>query len=155
MKVTLKLRTLSAYFVEKSVTLADDETLEIQIADKGRLTGRVVLLCNGKSFFADENKVVHIDRQTLTTANVFELQARDTDGKVLQRWVTESLYTAPMSTDYANDRLVTEREFYAELCTRQSAAIETLQEQVTDLTNRVAALENGKFKILNFGGNEE
>lgn len=155
MKVTLKLRTLSAYFVEKSVTLADDETLEIQIADKGRLSGRVVLLCNGKSFFADENKVVHIDRQTLTTANVFELQARDTDGKVLQRWVTESLYTAPMSTDYANDRLVTEREFYAELCTRQSAAIETLQEQVTDLTNRVAALENGKFKILNFGGNEE
>lgn len=155
MKVTLKLRTLSAYFVEKSVTLADDETLEIQIADKGRLSGRVVLLCNGKSFFADENKVVHIDRQTLTTANVFELQVRDTDGKVLQRWVTESLYTAPMSTDYANDRLVTEREFYAELCTRQSAAIETLQEQVTDLTNRVAALENGKFKILNFGGNEE
>ena len=155
MKVTLKLRTLSAYFVEKSVTLADDETLEIQIADKGRLSGRVVLLCNGKSFFADENKVVHIDRQTLTTANVFELQARDTDGKVLQRWVTESLYTAPMSTDYANDRLVTEREFYAELCTRQSAAIETLQEQVTDLTNRVAALESGKFKILNFGGNEE
>lgn len=155
MKVTLKLRQLSAYFVEKSVTLADDETLEIQIADKGRLTGRVVLLCNGKSFFADENKVVHIDRQTLTTANVFELQARDADGKVLQRWVTESLYTAPMSTDYANDRLVTEREFYAELCTRQSAAIETLQEQVTDLTNRVAALESGKFKILNFGGNEE
>lgn len=155
MKVTLKLRTLSAYFVEKSVTLADDETLEIQIADKGRLSGRVVLLCNGKSFFADENKVVHIDRQTLTTANVFELQVRDTDGKVLQRWVTESLYTAPMSTDYANDRLVTEREFYAELCTRQSAAIETLQEQVTDLTNRVAALESGKFKILNFGGNEE
>ena len=155
MKVTLKLRTLSAYFVEKSVTLADDETLEVQIADKGRLSGRVVLLCNGKSFFADENKVVHIDRQTLTTANVFELQVRDTDGKVLQRWVTESLYTAPMSTDYANDRLVTEREFYAELCTRQSAAIETLQEQVTDLTNRVAALESGKFKILNFGGNEE
>lgn len=155
MKVTLKLRQLSAYFVEKSVTLADDETLEIQIADKGRLSGRVVLLCNGKSFFADDNKVVHIDRQTLTTANVFELQARDTDGKVLQRWVTESLYTAPMSTDYANDRLVTEREFYAELCTRQSAAIETLQEQVTDLTNRVAALESGKFKILNFGGNEE
>lgn len=155
MKVTLKLRQLSAYFVEKSVTLADDETLEIQIADKGRLTGRVVLLCNGKSFFADENKVVHIDRQTLTTANVFELQVRDTDGKVLQRWVTESLYTAPMSTDYANDRLVTEREFYAELCTRQSAAIETLKEQVTDLTNRVAALESGKFKILNFGGNEE
>ena len=155
MKVTLKLRTLSAYFVEKSVTLADDETLEIQIADKGRLSGRVVLLCNGKSFFADENKVVHIDRQTLTTANVFELQVRDADGKVLQRWVTESLYTAPMSTDYANDRLVTEREFYAELCTRQSAAIETLQEQVTDLTNRVAALESGKFKILNFGGNEE
>ena len=155
MKVTLKLRTLSAYFVEKSVTLADDETLEIQIFDKGRLSGRVVLLCNGKSFFADENKVVHIDRQTLTTANMFELQVRDTDGKVLQRWVTESLYTAPMSTDYANDRLVTEREFYAELCTRQSAAIETLQEQVTDLTNRVAALESGKFKILNFGGNEE
>lgn len=155
MKVTLKLRTLSAYFVEKSVTLADDETLEIQIFDKGRLSGRVVLLCNGKPFFADENKVVHIDRQTLTTANVFELQVRDTDGKVLQRWVTESLYTAPMSTDYANDRLVTEREFYAELCTRQSAAIETLQEQVTDLTNRVAALESGKFKILNFGGNEE
>lgn len=155
MKVTLKLRQLSAYFVEKSVTLADDETLEIQIADKGRLSGRVVLLCNGKSFFADENKVVHIDRQTLTTANVFELQVRDTDGKVLQRWVTESLYTAPMSTDYANDRLVTEREFYAELCTRQSAAIETLQEQVADLTNRVAALESGKFKILNFGGNEE
>lgn len=155
MKVTLKLRTLSAYFVEKSVTLADDEVLEVQIADKGRLSGRVVLLCNGKSFFADENKVVHIDRQTLTTANVFELQARDIDGKVLQRWVTESLYTAPMSTDYANDRLVTEREFYAELCTRQSAAIEKLQEQVTDLTNRVAALESGKFKILNFGGNEE
>lgn len=155
MKVTLKLRQLSAYFVEKSVTLADDETLEIQIADKGRLSGRVVLLCNGKSFFADENKVVHIDRQTLTTANVFELQSRDIDGKVLQRWVTESLYTAPMSTDYANDRLVTEREFYAELCTRQSAAIETLQEQVTDLTNRVVALESGKFKILNFGGNEE
>ena len=96
----------------------------------------------------------HIEASLYTKYDV-KRGLRDADGKVLQRWVTESLYTAPMSTDYANDRLVTEREFYAELCTRQSAAIETLQEQVTDLTNRVAALENGKFKILNFGGNEE
>lgn len=155
MKVTLKLRKLSAYFVEKSVTLADDEVLQVQVADKGALSGRVALLCNGKSYIADENKIVHIDRQSLETVNVFELQLRDTDGKILQRWVTEGLYVAPLSTDYENDRLITEREFYAELCARQSAAIETLQEQVTDLTNRVAALESGKFKILNFGGNEE
>ena len=153
MKVTLKLRKLSAYFVEKSVTLADDEVLQVQVADKGALSGRVALLCNGKSYIADENKIVHIDRQSLETVNVFEL--RDTDGKILQRWITEGLYVAPMTTDYENDRLITEREFYAELCARQSATIETLQEQVADLKNRVAALENGKFSILKFGGNEQ
>ena len=103
----------------------------------------------------DENKSVHIDRQSLDTVNVFELQLRDTDGKILQRWVTEGLYVAPMSTDYENDRLITEREFYAELCANQSATIETLKEQVADLKNRVAALENGKFSILKFGGNEQ
>lgn len=155
MKVTLKLRKLSAYFVEKSVMLADDEVLQVQVADKGVLSGRVALLCNGKSYIADENKIVHIDRQSIETVNVFELQLRDTDGKILQRWVTEGLYVAPMSTDYENDRLITEREFYADLCARQSATIETLQEQVADLKNRVAALENGKFSILKFGGNEQ
>ena len=155
MKVTLKLRKLSACFAEKSVTLADDEVLQVQVADKGALSGRVALLCNGKSYIADENKVVHIDRQSLETVNVFELQLRDADGKILQRWVTEGLYVAPLSTDYENDRLITEREFYAELCAQQSATIETLQEQVADLKNRVAALENGKFSILKFGGNEQ
>lgn len=49
MKVILKVRPLSAYFAEPSVTLADNEELQVQIADKGRITGRVALLCNGKA----------------------------------------------------------------------------------------------------------
>lgn len=155
MKITLKIRPLSAYFVEKSVTLADDEVLQIQIADKGRISGRIVMLCNGKSYIADENKVVHIDRAGLGVVNVFELQVRDESGKVLNRWATEGLYVAPMSTDYENDRLITEREFYADLLTKYSEVNETLKEQVADLKNRVAALENGKFSILKFGGNEQ
>lgn len=155
MKITLKIRPLSAYFVEKSVTLADDEVLQIQIADKGRISGRIVMLCNGKSYIADDNKVVHIDRASLDVVNVFELQVRDESGKVLNRWATEGLYVAPMSTDYENDRLITEREFYADLLTKYSEVNETLKEQVADLKNRVAALENGKFSILKFGGNEQ
>lgn len=155
MKVTLKVRPLTAFFAEKSVTLADDEVLQVQISDKGRISGRIAMLCNGKSFIADDNKVVHIDRKSLDIVNVFELQVRDHDGKVLNRWVTEGLYVAPLSTDYEHDRLTTEREFYAELCTRQSAAIDELTERVTALEKRCADLENGKFKILNFGGNEE
>lgn len=155
MKVTLKIRPLSAYFVEKSVTLADDEVLQIQIADKGRISGRIVMLCNGKSYIADDDKVVHIDRASLGVVNVFELQVRDESGKVLNRWATEGLYVAPMSTDYENDRLITEREFYADLLTKYSEVNETLKEQVADLKNRVAALENGKFSILKFGGNEQ
>lgn len=155
MKITLKIRPLSAYFVEKSVTLADDEVLQIQIADKGRISGRIVMLCNGKSYIADDDKVVHIDRASLGVVNVFELQVRDESGKVLNRWATEGLYVAPMSTDYENDRLITEREFYAELLTKYSEVNETLKEQVADLKNRVAALENGKFSILKFGGNEQ
>lgn len=155
MKITLKIRPLSAYFVEKSVTLADDEVLQVQIADKGRISGRIVMLCNGKSYIADDDKVVHIDRASLDVVNVFELQVRDESGKVLNRWATEGLYVAPMSTDYENDRLITEREFYAELLTKYSEVNETLKEQVADLKNRVAALENGKFSILKFGGNEQ
>lgn len=155
MKITLKIRPLSAYFVEKSVTLADDEVLQIQIADKGRISGRIIMLCNGKSYIADDNKIVHIDRASLDVVNVFELQVRDESGKVLNRWATEGLYVAPMSTDYENDRLITEREFYAELLTKYSEVNETLKEQVADLKNRVAALENGKFSILKFGGNEQ
>lgn len=155
MKITLKIRPLSAYFVEKSITLADDEVLQIQIADKGRISGRIVMLCNGKSYIADDNKVVHIDRASLDVVNVFELQVRDESGKVLNRWATEGLYVAPMSTDYENDRLITEREFYADLLTKYSEVNETLKEQVADLKNRVAALENGKFSILKFGGNEQ
>lgn len=155
MKITLKIRPLSAYFVEKSVTLADDEVLQVQIADKGRISGRIVMLCNGKSYIADDNKVVHIDRASLDVVNVFELQVRDESGKVLNRWATEGLYVAPMSTDYENDRLITEREFYADLLTKYSEVNETLKEQVADLKNRVAALENGKFSILKFGGNEQ
>lgn len=155
MKITLKIRPLSAYFVEKSVTLADDEVLQVQIADKGRISGRIVMLCNGKSYIADDDKVVHIDRASLDVVNVFELQVRDESGKVLNRWATEGLYVAPMSTDYENDRLITEREFYADLLTKYSEVNETLKEQVADLKNRVAALENGKFSILKFGGNEQ
>ena len=155
MKITLKIRPLSAYFVEKSVTLADDEVLQVQISDKGRISGRIVMLCNGKSYIADDNKVVHIDRASLDVVNVFELQVRDESGKVLNRWATEGLYVAPMSTDYENDRLITEREFYADLLTKYSEVNETLKEQVADLKNRVAALENGKFSILKFGGNEQ
>lgn len=155
MKITLKIRPLSAYFVEKSVTLADDEVLQVQIADKGRISGRIVMLCNGKSYIADDDKIVHIDRASLGVVNVFELQVRDESGKVLNRWATEGLYVAPMSTDYENDRLITEREFYADLLTKYSEVNETLKEQVADLKNRVAALENGKFSILKFGGNEQ
>lgn len=155
MKVTLKVKPLSAYFAEPSVTLADDEELQVQIADKGRITGRVALLCNGKAFIADDEKIVHIDRHSLEIVNVFELKAYDDKGNVLQSWVTEGLYVAPLSTDYENDRLITEREFYSELCTRQSAAIEQLQDLVADLQKRCADLENGKYSILKFGGNEE
>lgn len=40
-----------------------------------------------QSVIADDEKIVHIDRQSLEIVNVFELKVYDNKGEVLQTWV--------------------------------------------------------------------
>lgn len=147
--INLKLRPLTAYWQEKQIVLADNEGIAVKVQDKGRLTGRTVLLCNGKTFVLDGEKTAYIERGDLTKANIFELICGD------QHYVTENLYMAADNADYEGDRLVAERAFYAAAYERFEQAIGELQEQNAALQKKVADLENGKFSILKFGGNEQ
>lgn len=155
MTIKLKLRYLSAFFSPNKIILADNEDITIQIVDKGRFSQRTVLLCNGKAYLC-EKKAVTIPRGELGDINVFELQEREhgTD-RVLERVAVENLLVIPCQTEYEGNRLVTERAFYAQVITELLKEVKRLVEHQNTLDKRIEELENGKFTILKFGGNEK
>ncbi len=155
MNINLKVRYLSAYFSPCKLILADNEDITITMLDKGRFAGRVVLLCNGKAYVCT-NKTVTISRCELANVNVFELQERDdaTD-KILQVVTVENLLVVPCEKEYQDNRLLTERTFYAEVITELLHRVTALQDQLKETQKRVLDLENGKYTLLKFGGNHE
>lgn len=150
MKIKLKLRALTAYFSPNKVILADNEDLEIDILDKGQLSHRVVLLCNGKTYLAD-GKTVVIPRSELKAVNVLELSERDEADRVLRVVQAENLYVLPCGKD--TSRLVAEREFYSKVLSELLREVFALKERTAAYEKRLAELENGKFTMLKFGGN--
>lgn len=156
MKINLKIRAVTAYCSPSKAILADNEDAVIQIIDKGQLQERVVLLCNGKSYVADENKTVTLPRKELGSVNVLELTERSADtDKILNRFVCENLYIIPVDVGEGGNRLVAEREFYKETFTALLDRVKALSERQTVLEKKVADLENGKFTMLKFGGNKQ
>lgn len=150
MKINLKLRALTAYFSPCKVALADNEDVTIEISDKGQLTERVVLLCNGKTYLC-ENKTVTLPRADLQNINVFELQERE-HGKdeVLRRVTVENLYVMPCSNDYEQNRLVAERTFYADVFTNLLDTVRKLQRDKEETDKKLDELINGKFTVVKF-----
>lgn len=154
MKTKLKLRYLSAYFSPNKIVLADNEDLTIEILDKGRFSQRTVLLLNGKTYLC-ENKAVTIPRADLGNINVFELQEREhSTDRVLERVTVENLLAIPCQAEYENNRLITERAFYAQVVDELLEDVKRLHERLDRVDTQVGALENGKFTILKFGGNK-
>ena len=156
MQIKLKLRTLSAYFSPNKVLLADNEDLKIELMDKGQLTQKVVLFCNGKTYVADSDKTFTLPRNELGNANFFELSERkaDTD-EVINRFVVENLYVVPCAVGDAGNRLIAERTFYQETMEELLEQVKLQSEQLAKLEKRCADLENGKFTMLKFGGNKQ
>lgn len=155
MQINLKLRAVTAYCSPSKATLADNEDITIKILDKGQLQQRVVLLCNGKSYVADNRSVV-IPRSELRGINVLELTERDAEtDKVLKRFTVENLYVIPCSKEYEGNRLVAEREFYQQTFAELLTEVKTLSARQAVLEEKVAELENGKFTMLKFGGKQQ
>lgn len=156
MQINLKLRSVTAYCSPSKAILADNEDLIIKIIDKGQLRQRVVLLCNGKSYVADKNKTVTVPRSELGNVNVLELTEREEEtDKILKRFVAESLYILPCAKEYEGNRLLAEREFYQQTFTELLSEVKGLRERQSTLEQKVAELENGKFTMLKFGGNQQ
>lgn len=156
MKINLKLRAVTAYCSPNKAILADNEDLTIKILDKGQLTQRVVLLCNGKSFVANGNKEVVVPRSEICNINILELTEREADtDKVLKRFAVENLYVMSCAKEYEGNRMLIEREFYQQTLTTLLEQVNELSERQTILEKKVADLENGKFTMLKFGGNEQ
>lgn len=156
MLINLKLRSVTAYCSPNKVIIADNEDVTIKILDKGQLKQRVVLLCNGKSYVANEVKEVVIPRSELEDINVLELTEREngTD-KVLKRFSVENLYVLPCGKEYYGNRLLVEREFYKQTFTALLQQVKAMSERQAVLEKKVADLENGKFTMLKFGGNKQ
>lgn len=156
MKINLKLRAVTAYCSPNKAIISDNEDLTIKILDKGQLTQRVVLLCNGKSFVANDNKELVILRSELCNINIMELTEREADtDKVLKRFAVENLYVIPCAKEYEGNRLLVEREFYQQTLTALLEQVNELSERQAILEKKVADLENGKFTMLKFGGSKQ
>ncbi len=156
MKINLELRELTAYCLPCKVVLADNENVEVHILDKGQLRNRVVLSCNGKTFLANEDKTVWLPREDLKSINVLELTERSASTDVvLRRFTVENLYVMPCSDGSSNSTLLSERKFYQETFQELLQQVNLLGERQVDLEKRVADLENGKFTMLKFGGEEK
>ena len=156
MQINLKLRSVTAYCSPCKAILADNEDLTIKILDRGQLTQRVVLLCNGTAYAADENKTVTLPRSALTNINVLELTEREADtDKVLKRFTVENLYVLSCDKEYAGNRLLVEREFYRQTFAALLDQVHGLTARQEELERKVADLENGKFTMLKFGGNKQ
>lgn len=154
MKIKLKLRAVSAYFSPNKLILADNEDLEIKIQDKGLFKEKTVLSFNGKTFFAQEG-IVTISRKDLCDVNVFELTERDENDLIKKKVSVENLYVLPCKNDEECGRLIAEREFYQKTLTDLLCKVERLTEINAQQEKRLAALENGKFTMLKFGGKEK
>ncbi len=155
MQINLKLRAVTAYCSPCKAILADNEDITINVLDRGQLKERVVLLCNGKTYVADENKTITLPRGELSGVNVLELTEREADtDKVLKRFVVENLYVIPRAGDNGN-RLLAERKFYEETFETLLNQVNTLSARQAELEKRQADLENGKYTMFKFRGKEQ
>lgn len=162
MKIKLQTRALSALFAPTIAVLADTEMLDITIVDKGALSGKIVLTFNDKTYAADE-KHITIPHDALKSVNTATLTERDENtGEVLRTFVCDNLYLHTLSPTAAEqEHLLTERAFYKACIEEQANRLSELFEAYEGLSalldktiERVAALENGKFTILKFKGEQ-
>lgn len=161
MTLQLRLRTLSAYFTPAQFFIADNESITVRLVDRGTIKEKAYLQLNGCVFAFDDNNELQISADDLHEVNFCELQLRDKKGNITKRWTTENLFRPPI-----------EREVDGEYYETQQAlltSIQTLTQYVEDMKNtlddtlkvqqnnaqKIAELENGKFTMLRFGGNEE
>lgn len=157
MKTKLKLRSMSAYFAPMKIFCGDNEPLQVQLCDCGKIKGKAYLLFNGCAFVFDGNGELTIPTEAISDVNFCELQERDETGKVTAHWATESLFRLPTDREYRHVRLLAERRFYDGYIRRLAADVEALRKEIavaekTDATNarKLAELENGKFTLFKF-----
>ena len=151
MKINLKLRSVSAYFSPQKITLADNEELTIHLVDRGRLTARAVLTVNGKTYLVDAaTKTAVVPRAELHAVNTVELTDRSEADEITQRYNVENLYVLRANADDGG-RLLAERRFYAETFAALYAETKRQAETIAELSDRIAALEQGKYTILKWG----
>lgn len=156
MQINLKLRAVTAYCSPSKAILADNEDITIKVLDRGQLKERVVLLCNGKTYVADENKIITLPRKELGGVNVLELTEREADtDKVIKRFVAENLYVMPSAVGDNGNRLLAERKFYEETFAALLNQVNALSARQAYLEKRQADLENGKYTMFKFGGMEQ
>ena len=156
MQIYLKLRAVTAYCSPSKAILADNEDIIINVLDRGRLKQRAVLLCNGKTYVADENKIITLPRSELGNVNALELTEREADtDKVLKRFVMENLYVMPRTAGDNGKRLLAERKFYEETFAALLNQVNALSARQAVLEKRQADLENGKYTMFKFGGTEQ
>lgn len=156
MQINLKLRAVTAYCSPCKAILADNEDITINVLDRGQLKERVVLLCNGKTYVADENKIITLPRGELGGVNVLELTEREADtDKVIKRFVVENLYVIPRAAGDNGSRLLAERKFYEETFAELLNQVNALSTRQAELEKRQADLENGKYTMFKFRGKEQ
>lgn len=155
MRINLKLRAVTGYCSPSKAVIADNEDLVIHVQDKGQLQNRVVLLCNGKSYVADKNKDITIPRAELQAINVLELSERNEEDKMRRTFAVENLFAIECKKEYGESRLLAERAFYREVLTTLLNRTEKTEKALEDANKRLAALENGKFTMFKFGGNND
>ena len=160
MKVQLKIRYNSAFFTPAKIVLADNEPLEIELIDRGRVAepNKAVLLV-GDTVNAFVNGKCTIDNALVGDIFVTELQERTASDKIVSRWTCENLYRLPTVRGYEDNRLVTERTFYKEVIRQLTDELKRTADRLAVVEQRlevgekdVKDLQNGKFTILKFKG---
>lgn len=160
MKAKLKIRYNSAFFTPAKIVLADNEPLEIELIDRGRVVepNKAVLVV-GDTVNAFINGKCTLDNALVGDIVVAELQERTATDQIVHRWVCENLYRLPTVRGYEDNRLVTERTFYKEVIRQLTDELKRTAERVDELEKRldigekdVKDLQNGKFTILKFKG---
>lgn len=156
MTIKLNLRKMSAYWETMRIAVADNEKITIELRPQ---LPNAYLLFNG-NIYVFENNCCVIPHGALTDVNVCELQQRE-NNVVTARYPTENLYLLPVDKNYNGNHLEAEREFYALYIKSLLERIDDLTAKVNEITavnsannQRIADLENGKFKLFNFGGEE-
>lgn len=161
MKTKLKLREVSAYFSPCKVVIYDNEDLEVELVDRGRIKNKAVLTVNGAAFVFEDKRLT-VPRGVLADVNVCELHEQTEEGKTVKRYTVETLYRLPHVAGYEDDRLLTERAFYQTAIKAFAIELSALKDELKQLKEqmgltdaKVGSLEKGKFTILKFKEEEK